>query len=157
MIRRNADQLMPNLWIGDYYDAHNKDFIKRNQINVIVNCTRDLKFPQISGIHKYRVAVHDNLTDSEIARMGRLIPNVVPIIHEHIQAGDRVLVHCAAGMQRSAVVVLSYLYQHQIKDPLVAYEYLVKKRPIVFMPAMNFKKSFCSNYGNELCRYKSGL
>jgi len=150
MLGPRANPVLPNIWLGDIYDAHNRAFIRDKKINVVVNCTRDLPFARIPGILKYRVPVHDNLDPKEIKSMGAMMPNILKVIRTHHLRGDRILVHCAAGVQRSAIVVLSYLYKYHIHDPLTAYRYLKKRRSIVFWPSMNFRQSFLSNYGHQL-------
>jgi protein tyrosine phosphatase len=147
MIGLRATQIMPGLWLGNIYDAHNRQFLRRNRINVIVNCTRDLPFIKMANIHKYRVPVHDNLKPGEIRSMSALIPNVLPVIRHHHLTGDHILIHCAAGVQRSAIITLSYLYKYYIRNPAKAYRYLRQRRAIVFWPSMNFRQSFVANFG----------
>lgn len=55
-------------------------------------------------------------------------------IHERLGQGKRVLVHCAAGMSRSATIVAAYLlHYHGDQFPSVAavIAYLRERRPIV--------------------------
>jgi protein-tyrosine phosphatase len=52
-----------------------------------------------------------------------------------------VLVHCAAGMQRSAAIVAMYIIatsQYKVEN---AIQYVQSKRPIAFTPRANFLKS----------------
>ena len=52
-----------------------------------------------------------------------------------------VLVHCHAGMQRSAAVVAMYLIANYKMKSDKAMEYIKGKRPIAFTPAPNFLRS----------------
>lgn len=51
-------------------------------------------------------------------------------IHRQIQAGDKVLVHCMAGMSRSVTFALAYLIEHEGMSLPDAYALVVKGRPI---------------------------
>jgi protein-tyrosine phosphatase len=145
----DADQIIPQLWLGNFNSSQNIDFIRRNQISVIVNCTKDLPFLYIDGIYKYRIPVHDNLQSDEIISMTKWIRKILPIIKEHYQNGRSILIHCAAGMQRSAIVVLSFLYTYFSVDPKTALIKIRVKRPIAFMPYMNFGQSFKMSFGEN--------
>jgi len=147
----HANLILPRLWLGDYDSSQDLDFIKRNRITVIVNCTKDLPFLKLYGIFKYRVPVHDNLQPEEIQLMTQWLKKIVPIIDYHHQKGRCILVHCAAGIQRSAVVMLSYLCQYHFHDASEALTRLKAKRPVVFTPYMNFKDSFCQYFGPASC------
>ena len=147
----NANLIIPRLWLGNFESSQNLDFLKKNRITVIVNCSKDLPFLELPGVYKYRVPVHDNLKQEEIIAMIGWIQKIVPLLDEHYQKGRSILIHCAAGMQRSAIVMLSYLYQYHTKSAPRAYNIIKLKRPIAFTPSMNFRNSFCSYYGKSAC------
>ena len=148
----NADQIIPRLWLGNFESSQDEQFLKQNRITVIFNCTKDLPFLKLPGVYKYRVPVHDNLQMSEILSMKDWIEKVVPLIDLHYQKGRSILIHCFAGMQRSAIITLSYLYAYQTKDPGEALYLIKSNRPIAFTPYMNFKLSFCQRFGNSVCK-----
>ncbi len=147
----DANLIIPRLWLGDFNSSQNVQFLKDNRITVIINCTKDLPFLQMPGIFKYRVPVHDNLQPEEIKDMGNWIGKILPLISQHYQKGRTILIHCAAGMQRSAIITLSYLYNYHTHDSGEALYIIKSKRPIAFTPYMNFKSSFCENFGKNAC------
>ena len=147
----NANQIIPGLWLGNFASSQDINFIKRNNITVIINCTKDLKFLRYPNIYKYRVPVHDNLEKDEIISMIGWIDKILPIIDYHYQRKKVILIHCAAGMQRSAIVMLSYLYHYQSNDAGLALHLIKSRRPIAFTPYMNFKYSFCKRFGYSAC------
>ena len=145
----DADQIIPHMWLGNFRSSQNIDFIRNNHITVIINCTKDLPFLNVNDIYKYRVPVDDNLQKREILSMAQWIGKILPIIEEHYSQGRCILIHCAAGMQRSAIIVLSFLCSHGSIDPKAALVQIRVKRPIVFSPFMNFGTSFRLCFGER--------
>lgn len=142
-----ANEIIPRLWLGGIQSSQSPTFINANKINVIVNCTKDIPFQKLPGIYKYRVPVDDNLQLSEINSMTMWLHHILPLIHHHYLKGSTILIHCFAGMQRSAIVLFSYLYQYHTKNAVKTAYMIKSKRPIAFTPYMNFKKSFTDRYG----------
>lgn len=147
----NANQIIPRLWLGNFGSSQSIDFLRSNHITVIINCTKDLPFLKLSGVYKYRVPVHDNLQPLEQVCMAILLERILPIIQAHYQEGRSILIHCAAGMQRSAIVLLSYLYQYHYHNAMYSFQMIKSRRPIAFEPSINFKPSFCAIYGQNAC------
>ena len=85
---------------------------------------------------KVRVPVDDNLQPEEIRNLELFAERFVPRIIEELGKGP-VLLHCHAGMQRSAaaaaMVLISLGYPSEM-----AMSYIRYKRPIAFTPVANF-------------------
>uniref|UniRef100_A0A6C0BN61 Tyrosine specific protein phosphatases domain-containing protein n=1 Tax=viral metagenome TaxID=1070528 RepID=A0A6C0BN61_9ZZZZ len=154
----DVDLLIPRVWLGNFNSSQNLSFLKRNQINVIVNCTKDLPFltytsPNPSGgndVYRYRVPVDDNLQPTEMVAMSKYLNKIIPILEKHYQAGHKIMIHCAAGIQRSAIVALSFLCVHFQCNPKTALSLMRTQRPLVFLPMMNFALSFRLSFGDNL-------
>lgn len=56
---------------------------------------------------------------------------------EAYQSGRGVLVHCQAGVSRSATIVIAYLMKHTLMTMTDAYKYVRSRRPVV-SPNLNF-------------------
>ena len=147
----DANQIMPRLWLGNFWSSQDQDLITKHQITVIINCTKDLPFMDLPGVYKYRVPVDDNLQKKEIIDMIYWLVKILPIIDHHLQYGRSILIHCAAGVQRSAIVVLSYLYFYHSHNAILSYTLIKSHRPVAFSPAINFKHSFCLLFGQQAC------
>ena len=52
------------------------------------------------------------LTDTEESNIKDEIPAAIDFIHENIELGNKILVHCFAGKSRSASVVIAYLMKY---------------------------------------------
>ena len=164
----DANIIIPQIWVGNYESSKNVNFLRQNQITVIINCSKNIPFVNhsyLKGVYKYRVPVHDNLKIEEIMLMEKYLYKIVPIIHQHYKKKRNILIHCAAGMQRSAIVALAYLYtfgknrgargargsrgSSRGEQANQIIKLMKSKRPIVFTPFMNFKMSF-RNYAQAM-------
>ncbi len=71
----------------------------------------------------------------------------VKFLHEQISKGRRVLVHCLAGVGRSATVVICYLIKHQGMSPKEAAAFVREKRRISADENSPAIRHFSSNLG----------
>jgi hypothetical protein len=134
---RRADEIIRGVWIGNAEDAADGEWLRTTGIQTVFNCTKTLPFhPSVPN--QYRVPVDDNLQPAEIKNMEDWAPEIAyKILHEY-NAGRRILVHCHAGMQRSATAVAFFLLVLTGR-PLIQVLYLIQsRRPITFKPSANF-------------------
>ena len=99
-----ATLIIPRLWLGNRVAAADADFLQKNNITVVFNCTIDLPFQQ-NVLRKYRLPVDDNLQATEIANMEQWAPEAVYKVLAEYNSGRNILIHCYAGMQRSAALM----------------------------------------------------
>lgn len=136
----NANEIIPRLWLGNAKSSLDEEFIKQNGIQVVFNCTKNLSFSPIIQI-KYRIPVDDNLEEEEIRNMELWSGEIAyKIISEYID-GKTILVHCMAGMQRSAASVAFFLIAYLKMRALDAMKMIKEKRNIAFYPRANFGRS----------------
>jgi len=141
-LRGNANEIICGLWLGDYVSAMDVNFQKKYNISVIINCSKDIPFVDNKEIlYKYRIPVSDNLQQVEIYNMTGYIKEIIPIIHEHLSKGHNILVHCMAGMQRSAASVAFMLIAYNKMRALDAMKFIKERRMIAFYPRANFGRS----------------
>jgi dual specificity phosphatase 12 len=112
-----ARRVVPyKLWIGSKLDSENQVAPKRHGVTLIVNCTRNLPFV-VKDVQRYRVPVDDAPRDTQVSVFTqkdqrdfiRTVPGAVKLIDAHLRGGGAVLVHCHAGISRSASVAAAYL------------------------------------------------
>lgn len=140
----SVTQIIPRVWIGNIYSAIDDEFLHTNNIQVIINCTKDLAFHSdvIRGkIRAYRLPIDDNLKEQEIQNMSLWAPEVIYYMLKEYFEGNNILVHCAAGIQRSASVVAMFLIALKGYTPEESISFIRSKRNITFKPSVNFKKS----------------
>jgi protein tyrosine phosphatase len=149
--KNNADLIIPGLWLGNAKASMDANFLKENNIVCVFNCTKDL--PYHSSVKKqYRVPVDDNLKAEEIRNLELWSYEIIYKLSKEHRQGN-VLVHCYAGMQRSAAVMAMYLIaiENMKKDDAIAF--IKSKRPVAFMLFVNFDKAiigFQRSYEREI-------
>lgn len=148
----DAHEILPNLWLGNRNASMDEDFIKHCRITVVFNCTKNLPFSPMIPI-KYRIPVDDNLEEEEIRNMELWSAEIAFKIISEYNRGHAILVHCAAGRQRSAASIAFMLIAYQKMRGLEAIQYIKQKRPVAFMPNANFGRSidyFDRKYHGEI-------
>ena len=139
-----AHEIVPGLWIGNKESSMDRDFLGKAKITSVFNCTKNLPFePSIK--RQFRVPLDDNLEPEEIRNMElwamEIAYKIITELGRAREKGEGVLVHCHAGMQRSAGSVAIYLIATQGLTTDQAVAFIRKKRPIAFKPQVNFEKA----------------
>jgi hypothetical protein len=148
----NADEILPGLWLGNAKASQDENFIRQNNIQVVFNCTKNLSFSPIIPI-KYRIPLDDNLEEEEIRNMELWSAEVCFKILKEYSEGKRILVHCMAGMQRSAASVAFVIIVTKKLHAIEAMNFIRSRRKIAFFPSANFGRAihyFDNKYYSEI-------
>jgi protein-tyrosine phosphatase len=138
---QNANEIIPRVWIGNRFAAWDETWLKANNVGAVFNCTKDLRFCETVNTNKYRVPVDDNLQAVEINNMTRWSPEIAYKVLREYNRGSVILIHCAAGMQRSAAVTAIFMITLTGKNAPAVMSHIRRKRPVTFTPQVNFRKS----------------
>lgn len=125
--------IIDNIFIGDKYDVTNPDFMKKNNIEAVLNTAFEL--PR-SPYTKYylKLAMSDSADE-------QILPNLVlaySFLQEQSAQGRNVIVHCSVGMSRSVSMVVGYLILKGM--PFSTALNLVKRRRPIADPNSGFLK-----------------
>jgi len=137
---QNANEIIPRVWLGNRFAAWDGTWLKANNIGAVFNCSKDLVFHD-SVTNRYRVPVDDNLQPEEINNMTRWSVEIAYKVLREYKEGKNILIHCAAGMQRSTAVMTIFLITLTGEKAPVLMSHIRRKRPIAFVPQANFRKS----------------
>ena len=110
----SAVEILPNLWLGNIKASLNNDFLIKNNIKCIVNCTVNYQFNEKlpANIKKIRLPVSDTGTQEANDTMLQYIDKTVTFIYRSLLKGDCILVHCYAGKQRSPTIIASFIIKY---------------------------------------------
>ncbi|KAG8924708.1 hypothetical protein FRC02_010231 [Tulasnella sp. 418] len=120
------DQVIPNLWVGDLQSALNKAGLEEHNVKYVMSAMRgrvrvDPRFV------RYQI----NLDDTNSADLLVHLPPAIAFIDSALQSGKGVLVHCQAGMSRSASIVAAFLMYSKNINLNEALDLMRSARPIV--------------------------
>jgi len=132
-----AKQIIKNLWIGSEGDSKDASFFKAHGVRLVVNATANIPVRVPAEVMSYRIPIDDHPSENET--LLRHLPVVVVAIDDVLRHGQGVLVHCRAGMQRSAAVVAGYLMWKRGMTANQAFEFINKKKHETFWPVPTFE------------------
>ncbi|XP_036438147.1 dual specificity protein phosphatase 10 [Colossoma macropomum] len=127
--------ILPFLFLGNERDAQDLDQMQRMNIGYILNVTTHLPLYHYDlGLFNYKRLP---ATDSNKQNLRQYFEEAFEFIEEAHQAGKGLLIHCQAGVSRSATIVIAYLMKHTWMTMTDAYKFVKTRRPII-SPNLNF-------------------
>ena len=140
-----ANEIIPNLWLGNRNSPQELDKLESKNIKLIINCSKDIIYETNENIQVIRLAIHDLNSVESNQILETQIDYLTEIINIYLNNNYGVLIHCYAGVQRSATVVLCYLLKYKNMSLDMAKAIMKEKRSIVFFPYPTFD-AFLNNY-----------
>jgi hypothetical protein len=141
----DAHEIVPGIWLGNKQAALNDKWLKEKNISVVFNASKDIPFSPVIK-KQYRIPVDDNLQPEEIRNMTLWSHETVYKVIKEENDGNKILIHCFAGMQRSAAIMGMYLIAKKGISWTQAIPFIQGIRPIAFRPSANFKDSLIAFY-----------
>jgi len=137
------------LFLGSCQVSNDERLLRSYGITLVINVTLEVPVSGFHGISYMRVKVIDS-PESEISKH---FDQITERIEEERRHGGKVLVHCVAGISRSASVVLAYLMKYQHMRLVDAHAYVKARRQFV-RPNWGFWKQLIE-YERKLFRVNS--
>ena len=126
----HVSMITPLLWVGTEHASY-------DSFPLVVN----LAFRyEGDGFKKHAIVRHERngqtvikvgILDLPSEPLDRFLPELVDLILERWNAGEKVLVHCAFGISRSASVAIAAIASHAHMTFDEAFAFVKEKRPIV--------------------------
>ncbi|XP_046567736.1 dual specificity protein phosphatase 10-like [Haliotis rubra] len=129
-----ASQVLPFLYLGNERDAASLDRLRSHRITHVLNVTSHVPlYYEKQGIKYKRIPA----SDSGQQNLKQYFEEALEFIDDCRQTGGHVLIHCHAGVSRSATITIAYILKHTKMTMTDAYKYVKGKRGII-SPNFNF-------------------
>jgi protein-tyrosine phosphatase len=132
------NKIISNLYIGNYQSPIDNNFLKKENIKLIVNCTKTYNYPINENIQMIRLNITDFNSPENNIIVASNIEKILEIINIYLLSNEGVLVHCNMVQKRSAMVVACYLIKYlklSLKDSI---EKIKKHRKLAFLNDITF-------------------
>ncbi|XP_023673608.2 dual specificity protein phosphatase 16 [Paramormyrops kingsleyae] len=127
-------RILPHLYLGCQRDVLNKELMQQNDIAYVLNASNTCPKPDfIPESHFLRVPVNDSFCEKILPWLDKS----VEFIEKAKASNARVLVHCLAGISRSATIAIAYIMKRMDMSLDEAYRFVKEKRPTI-SPNFNF-------------------
>ncbi|KAH3764342.1 Leucine-rich repeat protein SHOC-2 [Pelomyxa schiedti] len=129
----DADQILPNLWLGSLFSSDEKNFLLRKNVThvIMVLPVENVPYPKLFN---YLVLPVDDQEETNLLDHFSVCHK---FIDEALDASKGALVHCAAGVSRSATIVISYVMYKKNIGLEEALCFVAALRPVV-QPNLGF-------------------
>jgi protein-tyrosine phosphatase len=149
----DVNEVIPNLWLGNYKAACNKKFLIeykiKNVVTIMDNFDKNCRY---DGITYLTIPIKDkHVCDKNTNEMFDL---VTLFIKKCLDKNEPTLIHCARGHHRSAAVVVAYLIRYKNCDFVKCIEYINKLRPYALRRDTCMSKNLFKYYlriNNKTC------
>ncbi|KAA1469059.1 phosphatases II [Dentipellis sp. KUC8613] len=128
---RAATEIVPRLYLTDYFTVRNEEVLKRLRITHVVSVIEYA--PALPELLPVDNRVHIPIMDRPEADLLSHLDMTTAFIRDTLAENEqnRVMVHCFQGISRSATVVCAYLMATMDMTPTQAVSYVKAKRGIV--------------------------
>ncbi|NXK97056.1 DUS8 phosphatase, partial [Formicarius rufipectus] len=127
-------RILPHLYLGSQKDVLNKDLMTQNGISYVLNASNSCPKPDfICDSHFMRIPVNDNYCEKLLPWLDKSIE----FIDKAKVSSCQVIVHCLAGISRSATIAIAYIMKTMGMSSDDAYRFVKDRRPSI-SPNFNF-------------------
>ena len=128
-----AQEIVPGLWLGNRHAIiGEEDFLKNHQIDLVISALTNEEYDDymigpldFDGLLWYRLVIDDEPEE----HIEMHFDFVHFVIKKALDANKRVLVHCSAGVSRSATLVAAHLMLEDCISTEEALNYIAASRP----------------------------
>ena len=122
-----ANELLSGLWVANTDILNSKQFMKDNQIDIILNCTQLFDFPDLDNLQKVRLPFsNDKNSDTDLMLLRQNKDKILSFIHGNIDEKN-ILIVCYDGKSISPFLVALYIAEYSQIDKKSIYNILLTK------------------------------
>lgn len=119
-------EISEGVYLGSYRSASNRNGMREKGITHVLSVA-NLK-PRFPEVFTYKII---DVDDVESEDLSPFFNECVEFISAALKTGGHVLVHCSAGVSRSATICLAYLISKKRMNYEAALEHVRSLRPVV--------------------------
>jgi len=129
-------KILDGLYLSGIYDVGYYNIYNLNITHIINVCKDDYDSDDFDPgyesptapviLHKYPIE------DDPRQDVSQLLDVIADQIHDLLSKGDNVLVHCVAGVSRSATMIIAYLIKYRKMGYHAAFNFVKNNRPIIW-------------------------
>ncbi|KAM4611235.1 dual specificity protein phosphatase 14-like [Discoglossus pictus] len=123
----NIAQISPCLYLSSGNAAGSRQLVYARNVTCIVNATLEIPNSNWPDVDYIKVPV----PDLPHAPLALYFDSVADRIHQNGKRNGRTLVHCVAGVSRSATLCIAYLMKYHRLSLLDAHQWVKSRRPVV--------------------------
>ncbi len=123
-----GQEILPRIYLGSYMCALNKDWIKETGITHIISCREVKHSNELAGITYIDVIMYDTNSQKLLEPCETIFKNIEEILAKE---GTCILIHCTAGISRSASALIYYIMRKEEYDYCKALDFISGKRPCI--------------------------
>ena len=103
-------EILSGLWIGNVNDIYNKEFYLDNNINIVINCTKDQAFLDLEGLKKIRIPFSNDI-QNDMYLLSIKKDDIVDYVHKSLEEKN-IFIYCHNGLTNSALIVALYMIKY---------------------------------------------
>jgi protein tyrosine phosphatase len=148
----NGAEVHDGIFIGSLATGKNDKWISDNAIDIIINMSG---YMYNSNVPVVVITIDDNYVPiSEINSYMEKLSDAAKYIKKYHSRGKRILVHCAAGINRSAAAICLYLMMigHRYDDALDKLTSANSKRNLSALTNVSFRYLLCTYSACKECK-----
>ena len=123
-------EITPNLYLGNYNDS-----LVVDNYDTIINCSKNILFSD-ENKQNYRIPINDDPNDTII--LHKYIDWILCVMDHELSVGNKILVHCNHGQQRSPTIIACYLMKKYKWKLQYTIDYIKERKNDAFFFSINF-------------------
>ena len=105
-------ELLSGIWIGDVNDIYNREFYIDNNINIVINCTKEQGFLDLPNLKKVRIPLANVLDmNNDIYLLNMKQKEIVDFIYNSIEHNN-IFIYCHNGLTVSPLIVALFMIKY---------------------------------------------
>lgn len=123
------NHIVRNIYLGDWNDSVNENQLTQNRIKKIICLNENIKPPSAMRLYERLGIEHVwiNIADDPLDNISQYFAYCI----NSMLIDGNVLVHCTAGISRSATIVIKYIMYECNMSKEDAIAYVRSKRPVI--------------------------